>query len=339
MKIPFTELEKICKFFYEHNMDFRRFLESDEDNVAGSLFDLDQLQMDKLTYFSHDQSYFREDLIIPEDFDVMILRQARYLPVRKHSHEYVEFVYLMEGTTTEVIGDTKYRMEEGDIFLLAPGTEHYDITNNDDALLFFIMARIQTFTTAFLSLIQHDDFLSVFFSQIIFNNKQNAYMLFRTGDDQNLKHRMYELYQEFTKMDAYSSRLANNGFEWLCIHLLQHHISNIQDTTSHHSSLNLSDVLKYIEENYRTITLDDVCEKFNYSRGHIQRVFKQSTGFTFLEFVTRIKINRACKLLQNDSLTVQNIAEELGFNDDSSFYRSFKKQTGLSPSEYRKKYR
>ena len=95
-------------------------------------------------------------------------------------------------------------------------------------------------------------------------------------------------------------------------------------------------ILYFIEEHYRTVTLDEVCERFNYSRGHVQRILKKNTGETFTEFVTNIKIKRACELLKNHALPIRDIAEAAGFNDESNFYRSFRKKTGLSPASYRK---
>ena len=170
ISMDFTETEKICKYCYEHSIKIDECVGGPVTDEALRAFDLESFRKDKLSFFSKDVERFAEDAIIPKGFDVMVLRQARYMPIRSHSHEYLEFVYLMEGTTTEIIDGKTYHMEPGDLFLLAPGTAHYDITFNDDALLFFIMARSKTFDTAFLSLLKHDDILSTFFSHIVFES-------------------------------------------------------------------------------------------------------------------------------------------------------------------------
>ena len=335
VRMDFTDTEKICRYCYDHGLSIDAVDSGAFTDLYLEQFDLEAFRQDKLSYFSRDVRRFAEDVIFPEGFDVMVLRQARYMPIRSHTHEYLEFVYLMEGTTTEVIDGKAYTMEAGDLFLLAPGTEHYDVTFQDDALLFFIMARARTFDTAFLSLLKHDDVLSTFFSQVIFNGLQDSYILIKTADDEVLKQRIYNLFMEFRDMNPYTSRIANVEFEWLCIHLLQKHIGNIQDLAAHQRSVNTKKILLYIEENYRTVTLDEVCRRFSYSRGHTQRMIKKHTGLTFTEFMTNIKIRRSCELLQNHSMQIQDVAEAAGFHDVSTFYRSFRKNMGISPSGYR----
>ena len=336
ISLDFTETEKICKYCYEHNISIDACGTGTLSDETLSAFDLESFRNDKLSFFTRDVKRFPEDVIIPEGFDVMVLRQARYMPIRSHSHEYLEFVYLMEGSTTEIIDGKPYPMEPGDLFLLAPGTAHYDITFSDDALLFFIMARTKTFDTAFHSLLRHDDILSSFFSRVLFHDLQDAYILIKSSGDEILKTHIYDLFMEFSDIDPYTSRIANVEFEWLCIHLLQKHISHIQDTSAQQKSINTKKLLFYIEENSRTVTIDDVCRRFNYSRGHIQRMIKKTTGLTFIEYVTRIKIRRACELLKNPSLQIQHVSEAAGFNDESNFFRCFKKAMGVSPSQYRR---
>lgn len=336
IEMDFTDTERICKYCYLHGLNL--------DSLAGGTytdsyldgFDMEAFRNDKLFYFSRDVERFQEDTVIPNGYDVMVLRQARYMPIKSHSHEYLEFVYLMEGTTTEVIDGRTYAMEAGDLFLLSPGTAHYDITFSDDALLFFIMARAKTFDTAFLSLLKHDDILSTFFSHVVFNKLQDTCLLIKTAGDDVLKNHIYNLFMEFRETNPYTPRMANVEFEWLCIHLLQKHIGNIQDTSAHQRSANINKILFYIEENFRFVTLDEVCAKFNYSRGHIQRIIKKNTGYTFSEFLTNVRIRRSCELLKNHSLQISSVAEAAGFNDDSNFYRSFKTHMGMSPSQYRK---
>ncbi len=335
MKMEFTDTEKICKYCYDNNISLDRLDAGEVEDEGLKAFDLETFRNDKLFYFTRNVKRFSEDVIIPDGFDVMVLRQARYMPIKNHSHEYLEFVYLMEGTTIEVIDGIRYDMEAGDLFLLSPGTDHYDITFNDNALLFFIMAKTKTFDTAFLSLLKHDDVLSRFFSQVVFNKLQDRHILIKTAEDDILKTHIYNLFAEFEDMNPYTSRIANVEFEWLCIHLLQKHISNIQDTDSDERSLTVKKILFYIEEHFRTVTLDEVCARFSYSRGHVQRIIKNETGLTFTEFVSNVRIKRACELLNNLSIPIREISEAVGFNDDSSFYRCFKKQTGISPSSYR----
>ena len=96
-------------------------------------------------------------------------------------------------------------------------------------------------------------------------------------------------------------------------------------------------VLRYIKR-YHTcnITLEDVCDHFSCSRFYISHRFKKSTGKTFREFLTALRIEDAKSLLKHSKLTVTEISFSVGFSDSNYFSNVFKKQTGLSPLAYRR---
>jgi AraC-like DNA-binding protein len=80
-------------------------------------------------------------------------------------------------------------------------------------------------------------------------------------------------------------------------------------------------------------------EKSGYSKDHFRRCFKEETGLTPLEHLTVLRINRAKKLLRATPYqSIGSIAAGCGFSDEFYFSRVFRKETGISPREYRKKY-
>lgn len=111
-------------------------------------------------------------------------------------------------------------------------------------------------------------------------------------------------------------------------------------TKDHHKSLdNLTEKAKtYIIEHYaETITLEDVANNANLSQYYFSRLFKQETGTSFIDFLTKIRIEKSKKLLLMEGLSVKEIAYMVGFNDPNYFSKAFKKATGESPVEYRKR--
>ncbi|MBQ4515599.1 MAG: helix-turn-helix transcriptional regulator, partial [Clostridia bacterium] len=99
-----------------------------------------------------------------------------------------------------------------------------------------------------------------------------------------------------------------------------------------------SDIMKYIEENYNhDISLTDISEYFCISAGHISRIFKRDIGIGFKEHLDNLRIEEAKTLLSTTSITINRIAEKVGYNHARSFIRTFKNKTGYSPKEYREK--
>lgn len=93
---------------------------------------------------------------------------------------------------------------------------------------------------------------------------------------------------------------------------------------------------KYIRERFQQrITLDEAAQVVNSSTRHFCKVFKQATGITFTDYLARIRVEKAKHLLQNPHLRVSEVAFETGFDSISQFNRSFKRITGMSPTQFR----
>ena len=95
-------------------------------------------------------------------------------------------------------------------------------------------------------------------------------------------------------------------------------------------------LLQYIGVNYSDCTLKDVAEKYGYNPDYLSVRFKKVTGKSFSEFVNEIKINQAAQMLSRDELTVEEIANAVGYSDKGWFIKQFKKLFKMTPASYRR---
>ncbi|MNI20483.1 HTH-type transcriptional regulator YesS [compost metagenome] len=96
-------------------------------------------------------------------------------------------------------------------------------------------------------------------------------------------------------------------------------------------------VMKTLETQYSDdISLDLIAEKLDMSSTYLSVYIKEKTGTNFSEHMNRIRIQKAKELLVNSGLSVQNIGEQIGYRNVTSFIRMFKKVTGETPGEYRR---
>lgn len=89
----------------------------------------------------------------------------------------------------------------------------------------------------------------------------------------------------------------------------------------------------------RKITLEEVAEQLFMNPSYFSRLFKKETGETFIEYVTRMKMNRAKELLERSATPVGKICETLGYDNQSYFIKLFKTFSGSTPVEYRSQLR
>jgi PAS domain S-box-containing protein len=89
----------------------------------------------------------------------------------------------------------------------------------------------------------------------------------------------------------------------------------------------------------RDLRVAEIAEAANTSVSTLERTFKEHMGTTPKKFITQAKISTACEKLINTNLSVKEVSASVGFTDNASFTRSFKRLMGQSPTEYRIAYR
>ena len=95
----------------------------------------------------------------------------------------------------------------------------------------------------------------------------------------------------------------------------------------------------YVQQHYsEPITLESVCEAVGFSPSYFSALFKRETGENFVRYLTRVRIDRAKELLQQTNLSVTEVCSRVGYNDLKHFTQTFKKETSLSPAQYRRLY-
>ena len=93
-------------------------------------------------------------------------------------------------------------------------------------------------------------------------------------------------------------------------------------------------VTDYIEQNLnQNISLELLSQNLNYSTAYLSRLIKKTTGQSFSELLSELRLNKACQMLKSTDDKVSDIAEKTGYHDVSYFISVFKKKTGVTPKE------
>lgn len=104
-------------------------------------------------------------------------------------------------------------------------------------------------------------------------------------------------------------------------------------------TLRINKICTYTLTNYKNdITLEEVASLSNLSITSFCRYFKLMTKKTYYDFLIEIRVSHACRFLIENKLPTEMICFNCGFNNVSNFYRHFKKVTGLTPLDYKRKY-
>lgn len=136
--------------------------------------------------------------------------------------------------------------------------------------------------------------------------------------------------EEFTQLDT---------IEGLChwiVHVTQGFIDSMEEGKDVRNSQVVQKAGHYIRSNYRKkITVEDVAKAVYLSPCHISKIFKQELDCTIIEFLAKVRIEEAKKLLHDPKYSVIQVADDLGFKDPGYFTKVFKRNEGITPSQYR----
>ena len=95
--------------------------------------------------------------------------------------------------------------------------------------------------------------------------------------------------------------------------------------------------INYIEKNfYKKITLEEISSLLHYTPQYFSSKFKQETGYSFAEYLQKIRINKSCQLLQDTNMKVSEIAEAVGYSDIRYYEKIFRKYINRTPLQHRK---
>lgn len=125
-------------------------------------------------------------------------------------------------------------------------------------------------------------------------------------------------------------KLVANAYHCLCdLILVQKGNSNL---------VLMNKIKRYIESNYMdsNLCLYKVSSEFNLSEGYFSHLFKEQTDINFTDYLEKIRLNNADTLLKDQGLSINQIAEKVGYNSAQSFRRAFKRLYGVSPTDVRK---
>jgi two-component system response regulator YesN len=156
---------------------------------------------------------------------------------------------------------------------------------------------------------------------------ENEFELDQIMDDR------YEVYEQLNSMNS-----LDEISKWL--RSLAQKIKN--DIENHKVSYNeklILDIKNYLNTNFReTIVLEDLGKCFYKNPTYLCSLFSRSVGKTIFEYITLTRMNNAKKLLRTSTCKVADIATQVGYENEKYFYQVFKKNVGITPSQYRSKH-
>jgi len=265
-----------------------------------------------------------------EKQNILLCKHNRYTPAFEHYHDYFEVFYVLSGQCVNTIGTERFVMSAGSLCFIAPYINH-TLEVFDDSIVINICIRKTTFDEIFFNLLTSQDFLSGFFIGNLYPVDPVEYIVFDIGTEGELIEKLFSILIEQTRHDEFSNRIMDNLVSIFFTMVVRKKVKDqylIGQVEQHR-------YISYLNEHFRTAALSDVAEYFNISVAHCSRLIKTLTGKKFTELVRDLRLKHAISMLISTNIKIGDISYSLGYKNQETFIRSFKKTFGISPSQYR----
>jgi len=254
-----------------------------------------------------------------------------------HAHEFTELVLIIGGTGIHETGGKKFALSAGDAFVIS-GNRPHQYQDCKSLSLFNILFRDSMLDIPRSDLGDISGFHSLF----------NLEPVWRTDAAFESHYRLEPktLPQIIALVENIELELEERQPGWRAMATagLIRLISSLSRTYERTADsvpaamLRLEETISYMENRYtEPLDIGKLAKRACMSEGHFIRTFKRAFGLSPIEFLIRHRILKACVLLTDTDQPITTIAFDTGFNDGNYFSRQFRKTSGISPSEFRRR--
>ncbi|MBO4898309.1 MAG: helix-turn-helix domain-containing protein [Clostridia bacterium] len=252
------------------------------------------------------------------------------------SHDFWEIIYVDKGFIRVTANKKEFTLSQGECCFHKPNEFHchkadgvtapnifvISFVCNSDAMRFFRNKQIRIPLK-----------LRPIISNIIDEGQKTFDLPFNNPDLRKLNLRKNSI--------TGGQQMVRTYLEQLLILLLRYETSAGESNVFVTQDLMIEDIAnrmkqKLDETAYSDIKVNDFCKEMKYSKAYLSKIFLKNFGYTINEYINKVKINEAKKLIRERQHNFAQIAEKLCFRDPLYFSKVFRRVTGMSPSEYKK---
>ncbi len=269
---------------------------------------------------------------VDQPFQVEVFDANRHFQVEyPHRHDFYEILFINRGSGVHVIDANKYEVKPPCIFFLSPGQAHkLELSHDIDGYIFI-------FTADYYLLNKNNRNQLLEFPFFFTVQQDNPPLLLENEGDTRFFKTLFErgIQELAVRNEHYREMLASilDLILQTSASLYQSH-ENLENKGKGH--IMVKRFLQLVEENYQqNLSVADYADRLAVSANHLTQTVKQLTGKTSANIIRSKQIIEIKRQLVHTSLGVAQISEQLGFSDQSYFTKFFKKETGLTPLQFR----
>lgn len=261
---------------------------------------------------------------------------TRFIHYPKHTHNYVEIVYMCEGQTDHIINDQPVRLEKGELLFLHQNTtqEIMKANQGDIAVNFIILPEF--FDQALTMIGEEENMIRDFLISCLQGRYEDIpYLHFKVSQVLPIQNLVENLIWTIVNEQQQKRSINQVTMGLLFLQLMAHTDKVVTGVNNYEADLMFS-VYNYINEHYNGGQLQDLADLLGVELYQLSRMIKKVTGLNYKELLQNKRLSQAAYLLKSTNMKVIDIGFAVGYSNLSYFYRIFRERYGVSPKHFRK---
>ena len=266
---------------------------------------------------------------------IQVRPHTRFVHFPEHTHNYIEVIYMCQGSTTHILNGNEVVLREGDLLFLNQNAVQEILPAGEDDIAVNFIILPEFLDTAFEMMGSEENQLRDFLvGALCGRDGETSWLYFHVADIlpvQNLIENM--VWTIF--YDSSNKRSCTQITMGLLFLQLLNCMDKMESGGRKFDNEITAAVLSYIEEHYKNGCLSELAEQMGYDVYWLSREIRKRTGGLIKSSFRRKGCSRPCIFLLNSAIPVTDIIESVGYDNTSYFYRKFREKYGMSPKEYR----
>lgn len=289
--------------------------------------------IDRELYMANDNNIINSKKLLEEGKLITIRPHTRFVHFPKHTHDYIEVVYMCKGKTVHIVNDVEITLCEGELLFLGKNSPHEILkAEKDDIAVNFIILP-SFFDTSLVMLGEEDSPLRKFILSSLKNKDEaTGYLHFKVNNILPVQNLIENLLHTLIYDTPNKRRINQTTMGLLMLQLLNH-----TDKLAYESAEDalIGKIFLYIEENYREGSLSELSKLLHYDFFKLSRAIKLRTGKNYTELVQEKRLSQAAFLLKNTRIKISEISASVGYENESYFHRIFTSKYETTPKKFR----
>lgn len=266
---------------------------------------------------------------------IAVRTHTRFIRFPLHRHNYIEVIYVCQGKLVNVIDGKQITVRAGELLFLNQFTRHELLPAGEGDIAINLMILPEFFDMACNMTGSRNVLVDFLANMLRRDEERGEYLHFKVSDVLQIQNLMENIIYSLVMGMGGQDRINQTTMGLIFLYLLDSVQYVKTKLPNQYENMIAMTSLDYIEQNYRTATLTELCGELHLPMHTLSKMIRKSTGYNFKELLQRKRMNKAIELMCDTDLSINDIIAAVGYENNSYFHRVFRERYQMTPRTFR----